>query len=67
MSFNILLDCDKLFFNIFKKNISMKNKIMNLFCRSSKREEATREDENKLNYIFSHLLKYLKHYTNNPI
>ena len=45
----------------------MKNKIMNLFCRSSKREEATREDENKLNYIFSHLLKYLKHYTNNPI
>jgi len=24
---------------------------MNLFCRSSKREEATREDENKLNYI----------------
>jgi len=46
MSFNILLDYDKLFFNIFKKNISMKNKIMNLFCRSSKRE-ATREDENK--------------------
>jgi len=49
-----------------KKNISMKNKIMNLFCRSSKRE-ATREDENQLNYISSHLLKYLKHYTNNPI
>jgi len=44
----------------------MKNKIMNLFCRSSKRE-ATREDENKLNYISSHILKYLKHYTNNPI
>jgi len=38
---------------------------MNLFC-SSKRK-ATHEDENKLNYIFSHLLKYLKHYTNNPI
>jgi len=49
-----------------KKNISMKNKIMNLFCRSSKRE-ATCEDENQLNYISSHLLKYLKHYTNNPI
>jgi len=44
----------------------MKNKIMNLFCRSSKRE-VTREDENKLNYISSYLLKYLKHYTNNPI
>jgi len=62
-----LLDYDKLFFNIFKKNISMKNRIINLFCRSSKREEATREDENKLNYISSYLLKYLKHYTNNPI
>jgi len=45
----------------------MKNRVMNLFGRSSKREEATREDENKLNYISSHLLKYLKHYTNNPI
>jgi len=44
----------------------MKNKIMNLFCRSCKRE-ATREDENKLNYISSQLLKYLKHYTNNRI
>ena len=49
-----------------KKSISMKNKIMNLFCRSSKRE-ATHEDENKLNYISSQFLKYLKHYTNNPI
>jgi len=29
----------------------MKNRIMNLFCRNSKREKATREDENKLNYI----------------
>jgi len=67
MSLNILLDYDKLFFNIFKKNILMKNRIMNLFCRSSKREEATRKDENKLNYISSHLLKYLKHYTNNLI
>jgi len=62
MSLNILLDYDKLFFNIFnKKSISMKNKIMNLFCRSSKRE-ATLEDEKKLNYISSHILKYLKHY-----
>ena len=50
MSLNILLDYDKLFFNIFKKSTSMKNKIMNLFCRSSKRE-ATREDENKLYLI----------------
>jgi len=66
MSLNILLDYDKLFFSIFKKNISMENKIMNLCCRSSKRE-ATLKDENKLNYIFLHLLKFLKHYTNNSI
>jgi len=51
----------------FKKNILKKNRIINLFCRSSRREEATHEDKNKLNYISSHLLKYLKHYTNNPI
>jgi len=44
----------------------MKTRIMDLFCRSSKRE-ATREDENKLNYTSSHFLKYLKHYTNNSI
>jgi len=35
---------------------------MNSFCK----RETTREDENKLNYTYSHLLKYLKHYTNNP-
>jgi len=44
----------------------MKIRIMDLFCRSSKRE-TSREDENKLNYTSSHLLKYLKHYTKNPI
>ena len=44
----------------------MKNKIMDSFCRSSKRK-VTRADENKLNYTSSHLLKYLKNYTNNPI
>jgi len=32
---------------------------MNSFCSSGKRE-ATREDENKLNYTSSHFLKYLK-------
>jgi len=39
---------------------------MDSFCRSDKRE-VTREDENKLNYTSSHLLKHLKHYTNNSI
>jgi len=44
----------------------MKNRIMDSFCRSGIRK-ATSEDENKLNYTSSHLLKYLKHYTNNTI
>jgi len=44
----------------------MKNRTMDSFCRSDKRE-ATREDKNKLNYTSSHFLKYLKHYTNNSI
>jgi len=54
MSLNILLDYVNYFLVYLKTSISMKNKIINLFCRSSKRE-ATREDENKLNYISSHL------------
>jgi len=45
-----------------KKSILAKNKIINSFCKSDRRE-AIREDENKINYISSpsHLLK---HYIN---
>jgi len=49
MSLNLLLNYDKLFFNIFKKSISTKNKIINLFCKNDKRG-VIREDENKINY-----------------
>jgi len=49
-----------------RKSISMKNKIIDSSCKSDKRETIC-EDENKINYTFSHLLKYLKHYTTNLI
>jgi len=38
MSLNLLLDYDNLFFNIFKKSISMNNKIIDSLCKSDKRK-----------------------------
>jgi len=43
MSLNFLLDYNKLFFNIFKKSILMKNKIINIFLKVIK--EKLREDK----------------------
>ena len=59
MSLNLLSNYDKLYFNILKKSISMKNEIINSFCKSDKRK-AKHEDENNTNYTSSpsHLLKY---------
>jgi len=68
MSLNLLLDYDKLFFNIFKKKyISMTNKIIYSFVKVIKGKLYLLENENKINYISSHLLKHLKYYTNDPI
>jgi len=60
MSLNLLSNYDKLFFNILKKSISMKNEIINSFCKSDKREVIC-EDENKINYTSSpsHILKHI--------
>jgi len=72
------LDYDKLFFNIiYKEGILIKNKRINLFFKSDKKESI---DENKIDPTSSHILKnytkgqnvklekpFLKHYTNYQI
>ena len=52
---NFLLDYDKLFFNIiYKEGILIKNKRINSFFKSDKKESI---DENKINPTSSHILK----------
>jgi len=55
MCFNFLLDYDKLFFNIiYNEGILIKNKRINLFVKSDKKETI---DENKIDSTSSHILK----------
>jgi len=61
MFLNFLLDYNKLFFNILKKSILMKNKIINVFFRGDKRKTTMK---NNIDFTSSHILK---HYTNDPI
>ena len=59
---NFLLDYDKLFFNIiYNEGILIKNKRINLFFKSDKKETI---DENKIDHTYSHILK---HYTKNQM
>jgi len=60
MSLNFLLDYNKLFFNIFKKSILMKNKIINVFLKVIQEVKM----ENNIDSTSSHILK---HYTNDSI
>jgi len=53
---NFLLDYDKLFFNIiYNKGILIKNKRINLFFKSDKKETI---DENKIDPTSSHIWKH---------
>ena len=50
------MDYNKLFFNnIYKEGILIKNKRINSFFKSNKKESI---DENKLDLTFSHIFKY---------